>query len=143
MMQEWEYQQYLRNIKCNYLLDNLLSFFHLLCLPKSIKIKIYPLTFENRVDYSLSDILESDISDSNILDNDVLDNKTYISLFLNISLSAQLRDLDVESIIDFNAIQSNDPPKQIQTNLSYMQNRNTLVFFPSSHLYQISLRFAN
>lgn len=42
---------------------------------------------------------------SNVSDGDILDNKTYIPLLIKPSLFAQPRDLDAESVADFNAMQ--------------------------------------
>lgn len=59
------------------------------------------LTFRDSFDNSFDNILNG-----NILDDDIIDNKTFILLSVNLSLFAQLKDLDIESIITFNAIQS-------------------------------------
>lgn len=75
------------------------------------------MTFENSFCSSFSDV-----SDSNILDDSHLDNEIYISLPINPTFLAEPKDLDVESIIKFNIIQSSTPPKSdIVKSQLYMQ----------------------
>lgn len=59
------------------------------------------MTFGDSFDGSLDNILDSDISES-----DISDDKIYISLLINQSLSTQSKDLDAETIANFNVMRS-------------------------------------
>lgn len=52
-----------------------------------------------------------DVLDNDVLDDDVSDDEIYIPLSVNLSFPAQPRDLDMEKIANFNAIQSSASPK--------------------------------
>lgn len=64
------------------------------------------LTFGDSFGNSLGDVL-----DDNVLDGDVSDNEIYVPLSVNSSLPAQPRNLDMESVVNFNAMRLSALPE--------------------------------